>query len=210
MSKRSIALMVVVVLGVTVMILASRFSFQSIVSSFLPSSVPVCQPGSYLENNECISGCTVGYTYQKISETQQARSPESVTPTVGDASSPVMDTNIEDSANFDFIFTDKVLETQFTASGDNARLIYERATHSMKGQFDINGVTYTCKSMILPEDTDTFAGTECSETAGEIITCSEENIQYSMSYECNATTYAYILKKCSTVPLSIVVSKTGT
>jgi len=107
-----------------------------------------------------------------------------------------MDTNIEDSADLDFIFTNKTLEAQFTTSGDNVKMTYDRATHSMKGQFDIAGTTYTCKSFIVPEATDTFADNVCSASSGDITSCTGEGVEYAMSYTCDNTAYSYILKKC--------------
>lgn len=90
MQKRVIVLIVIVLLGVMVMMLTSRFSPQPILSSAVSTCTngmtnypdcnnAVCQPDFHVENNVCVNDCAVQYTYQKISE-------EIIDPIVPDAS----------------------------------------------------------------------------------------------------------------------------
>jgi len=121
-----------------------------------------------------------------------------------------MDTNIEDSTDLDFIFTDTTLETQFINWGDNIKMIYDRESYSMKGQFDIAGTTHICKPFTLPEATDTFANNECYDNSGVITDCSATGTEYAISYECNDRIYSYIFKRCVPVFPPIVLTSSTT
>lgn len=62
-----------------------------------------------------------------------------------------------------------------------------------------------CKPLTLKKESDTFAGIACNAEKGDITTC-QNGLEYSMSYECSSTSYAYILKKCPSSSNPVQVS----